>query len=264
MIPAPRYLDDLEESDFTDDEGFSSLAYCVLCARNLGRLLKCQPILGPDDENVSKIEALLAAWRLCLPSSKRDGLGGNDEVMFKAYMIFHATSIMLHYPLSNLDPSHAATVRSCTTNQILTCGDGLGLHTRHAVASANEVTRLVTHPVPLAWHTPFFTCIVALASILHLNRWGTLGAGGGAGTDEMMLRQRIRLNIGALGELARVWGSAGSAREQVRGVAREIHLAKRQQQAASELWNGFVAEQLIADGDSGEGLMEIEAQGGAR
>ena len=177
-------------------------------------------------------------------------------------MILHATSILLHYPLSNLDPSHAARVRSCTTNQISTSGDGLGLHTRHAIASANEVTRLVTHPVPLAWHTPFFTCIVALASILHLNRWGTLGAGGGA--DEGMLRQRIRLNIGALGELARVWRSAGAAREQVRGVAREIHLAKRQQQAASELWNGFVAEQLIAEGETGEGLMEIEVQGGSR
>lgn len=184
--------------------------------------------------------------------------------MFKAYMILHATSILLHYPLSNLDPSHASRVRSCAMNQISTSGDGLDSHTRHAIASANEVTRLVTHPVPLTWHTPFFTCIVALASILHLNRWGTLGAAGGSSSvvaDEGMLRQRIRLNIGALGELAKVWGSAGAAREQVRGVAREIHLAKKQQQAASELWNGFMAEQLIAEGDAGEPIMEVEAQG---
>lgn len=186
-------------------------------------------------------------------------MGGPDEVMFKAQMILHATSILLHYPLSNLDPSRTAPIRSCSANRIVTSGGGFNPHTRHAIASANEISRLITHPRPLMAHTPFFTCVVALSSIVHLNRWGICGAH--YESDEYLLRQRIRLNIGALGELSRVWRSAEAARDQVRAVAREIHLAKKERQTASELWDGFVAEQMITGAGADEAMMEAEARG---
>lgn len=216
------------------------------------------PILGREDENIPKIDALLATWRLCLPPSKRDAAGGPDEVMFKAHMILHATSILLHYPLSSLDPSNTTAIRSCATDQIVTSRDGSNLHTRHAIASANEVSRMITHPVPLITHTPFFTCVVTLSSILHLNRWGICGVRDES--DEYFLRQRVRLGIGALGELSRVWKSAEAAKDQVRGVAREIHIAKKERQAVSDLWDGFVAEQLISDTAADEPIMEVDVR----
>lgn len=239
-----------------DEQGFSSLAYCILAARNLGRLLKIRPILGCNDENVERIESLLAAWRLCLPQSKRDAVGGSDEVMFKACMILHATSILLHYPLSNIDPSATAPIRSCAADQIMSRHDGLDSHTRHAIASANEISRLVSHPVPLLAHSPFFTCVVGLSCIIHLNRWGKYAVQGDG--DEYFLRQRIRLNIGALSELSRVWRSAEMARDQIRGVAREIHLAKKERQTTSELWEGFLAEQMIMDVAADEAMAEVD------
>lgn len=213
------------------------------------------PILGPADDNIPKIEAVLAAWRLCLPPSKRDAAGGPDEVMFKAHMILHATSILLHYPLSNLDPSNTTAIRSCAADQIVTSGGASNPHTRHAIASANEVSRMITHPVPLITHTPFFTCVVTLSSILHLNRWGICGVQDDS--EEYLLRQRVRLGIGALGELSRVWQSAEAAKGQVRGVAREIHIAKKERQAVSDLWDGFVAEHVIADA-AAEPIMDVD------
>lgn len=218
------------------------------------------PILGSEDENIAKIEAVLAAWRLCIPPSKREAAAGPDEVMFKAYIILHATSILLHYPLSNLDSSNTTAIRSCATDQIATSGGDSGLHTRHAIASANEVSRMITHPVSLITHTPFFTCVVTLSSILHLNRWGICAVQGDS--DEYLLRQRVRLGIGALGELSRVWKSAEAAKDQVRGVAREIHIAKKDRQVVSDLWDGFVAEHMISDAAADEPIMGSGAQDG--
>lgn len=216
------------------------------------------PALGRDDGNVPKIETLLSAWRLCLPPSKKDAAGSSDEVMFKAHMILHATSILLYYPLSSLDPSNTTEIRSCSSDPIVTSGGSFNSHTRRAIASADEVSQMITHPVPLAAHTPFFTCAITLSSIIHLNRWGECDAHGD--DDEYILRQRVRLSIGALGELARVWPSAEAAKHKVRGVAREIHIAKKERQAASDLWDGFVAEHMIADVAEDGPLMDMDSR----
>ncbi|KAF1730382.1 hypothetical protein CRV24_009843 [Beauveria bassiana] len=106
-IPNPMTLPDLENMEFSgDDRVFSSFAYRVLCGRNLGRFMRTPPLQGPDDENITRIEALLTNWRLHLPQNKKDSLQKNgmlDEMMFQAHMIMHATSIMLHQPFSQLD-----------------------------------------------------------------------------------------------------------------------------------------------------------------
>ena len=47
----------------------------------------------PGDQNIDKIESLLANWRLHLPPGKRDCLDKDcklDEMMFQARMINHA------------------------------------------------------------------------------------------------------------------------------------------------------------------------------
>ncbi|KAM4055234.1 fungal zn(2)-Cys(6) binuclear cluster domain-containing protein [Hirsutella rhossiliensis] len=244
-IPIPLYLEDLEDRDFSDeDREFSSFAYRILCARNLGKFMRTPPIFGPEDENMVRIEALLTNWRLHLPQSKRDALqtdGRLDEMMFQAHMMMHATSILLHQPHSQLDTTPTQDINSCAPHQMVPAGDLFNAHTKHTITSANAISTMITHRVPLLSHTHFFTCVITLSSIVHLSRWALFFIP----HNDDDLRQQVRLNIGALNRLAEVWGAADRARGQVKLVAQEIYQAKKQQRLNSEFWVGLTHEDML-------------------
>ena len=243
-IPIPLYLEDMEDQFFSDDDReFSSFAYRVQCGRNLGKMMRTPPMFGPDDENLAKIETLLTNWRLHLPASKRDALQKNgklDEMMFQAHMMNQATSIMLHQPHSQLDSSATQDINSCAPHQMIPSGDLFNKHTRHTVESANTISNMITHRVPLLSHTHFFTCVITLSSIVHLSRWALIFIP----HDDDDLRQKIRLNIGALNRLSEVWGAADRARGQVKAVAQEIYKVKKQQRDSSEYWLGLSQQEI--------------------
>ncbi|QUC22345.1 uncharacterized protein UV8b_06586 [Ustilaginoidea virens] len=245
-IPIPLYLDDLEDQDFSgEDREFSSFAYRVLCARNLGKFMRVGPIFGSDDENLAKIESLLTNWRLHLPAAKRDALQKNgklDEMMFQAHMMNQATSIMLHQPHSQLDSTPTQDINSCAPHQAIQAGDLFNSHTRHTIQSANSISNMITHRVPLLSHTHFFTCVITLSSIVHLSRWALFFIP----HDDDDLRQQVRLNIGALNCLSEVWGAADRARGQVKAVAQEIYKAKKQQRENSQFWLGLSQQEMLS------------------
>ncbi|KAK1987216.1 hypothetical protein LZ30DRAFT_580420 [Colletotrichum cereale] len=244
-IPQPMTLTDLEDQDFSgEDRPFSSFAYRVLAGRNLGKLMRVPPIFGPDDENLARIEALLTNWRLHLPASKRNALDQKlqpDEMMFQANMMTNATSIMLHQPHSQLDSTPARSVTSCAPHRPVPSGELFNAHTNHTVTSAAEISKMITHRVPLTSHTHFFTCVVTLSSIVHLSKWALFFVP----SDDDELRQQIRLNIGALNELSAVWRAAGRASAQVRAVAQDIYRSKKSSQADPSYWQGFTQEEVM-------------------
>ncbi|POR37884.1 Uncharacterized protein TPAR_01909 [Tolypocladium paradoxum] len=244
-IPIPLYLEDLEDRDFSDeDREFSSFAYRILCGRNLGKFMRTPPIFGPEDENLARIEALLTNWRLHLPQTKRDALqkdGKLDEMMFQAHMMMHATSILLHQPHSQLDTTPTQNINSCAPHQMVPAGDLFNTHTKHTIASACAISTMITHRVPLLSHTHFFTCVITLSSIVHLSRWALFFIP----HDDDDLRQQVRLNIGALNQLAGVWAAADRARGQVKAVAQEIYQAKKQQRLNSQFWVGLTQEDML-------------------
>ncbi len=86
-IPRPMYIEDLEDREFSgEDREFSSFAYRIAAARTLGRFMRMPPMFGPEDENISKVEAMLTNWRMHLPPAKRDALDKSltlDEMMFR-------------------------------------------------------------------------------------------------------------------------------------------------------------------------------------
>lgn len=249
----------MEDSDFLgDDREFSSFAYRIQCARNLGKFMRIPPIFGPEDENLSVIEALLTNWRLHLPDSKRDALhkdGQLDEMMFQAHMMHHATSILLHQPHSQLDSSPTRPVNSCAPHAPVPSGDAFNAHTKHTIQSANEISKLITHRVPLLSHSHFFACVVTLSSIVHLSKWALIYVP----HNDDSLRQQIRLNIGALSKLAQVWGAAARAGGQVKGVAQEVYRVKKQQQLTPQYWLGLTQEEMMNSIAADESIIsEIE------
>ncbi|KAI5459844.1 hypothetical protein BGZ63DRAFT_360444 [Mariannaea sp. PMI_226] len=258
-IPQPLHLEDMEDNGFSGEEReFSSFAYRIQCARNLGKFMRVPPIYGPEDESLGIIEALLTNWRLHLPESKRYSLyrdGKLDEMMFQAHMMHHATSILLHQPHSQLDSSPTRSVNSCAPHAPVPSGDAFNAHTKHTIQSANEISKLVTHRVPLLSHSHFFACVLTLSSIVHISRWALLFVP----HNDDNLRQQIRLNIGALGELSRVWPAAARAAGEVKGVAQEVYRVKKQQQSTPQYWLGLSQEDVINSIATDESIIaEIE------
>ena len=240
------YLEDFEDRELSgDDREFSSFSYRIQCGRNLGQMMRCPPMYSPDDENIDRIETLLSNWRLHLPETKKHALqrdGKLDEMMFQAHMMMNATSIMLHQPHSQLDSSPAKSITSCAPHQPVASGALFNYHTKHTLSSAAEISKLITHRVPLLSHTHFFTCVVTLSSIVHLSKWALYFVP----HDDDDLRQQVKLNIGALNQLSDVWGAADRARGQVKGVAQEIYQTKKQQQMLNpNYWMGFTQQQMM-------------------
>lgn len=222
--------------------------------------MRTPPIFGPEDENLARIEALLTNWRLHLPQSKRDALqadGRLDEMMFQAHMMMHATSILLHQPHSQLDTTPTQNINSCAPYQMVPAGDLFNAHTKHTITSANAISTMIKHRVPLLSHTHFFTCVITLSSIVHLSRWALFFF---IPHNDDDLRQQVRLNIGALNRLAKVWGAADRARGQVKLVAQEIYKAKKQQRLNSDLWVGLTQEEMLNTIETDDSIInEIES-----
>ncbi|KAK5663983.1 hypothetical protein OQA88_195 [Cercophora sp. LCS_1] len=253
-IPPTSYMEDFDDQLFSgEDREFSSFTYRIAAARNLGRMMRMPNMMFPDDDGIARIEALLTNWRLHLPEPKRYDLTKNcklDEMMFQAHFITYACTIMLHQPLSQLDTSPVQAVNSCAPHRPVQAGEAFNTHTRHTITAACEISKMVTQAVPIINHTHFFTCVVTLSSIVHLSKWALYFI-----DDEEDLRQQIRLNIGALNKLSKVWKAANTAWGQVKGVAQEIYREKKAHQISPAFWVGFTQEQMISSINADEGIM---------
>ncbi|KAH7153564.1 hypothetical protein EDB81DRAFT_882498 [Dactylonectria macrodidyma] len=222
-IPQPLNLEDMD--NLGDIGGFSSFAYRIQCSRYLGKLIQNPPIFGFKDKNVAKIESLLANWRFNLPASKSRLLykdGKLDEMLFQAFMMANAISILLHQPHSQLDPSLTQNIDACAPNTPAVSSAVFNAHTKHTIRSANEVTKLINHRVPLLSHTHFFAYMITLASTIHLSEWSLSFVS----HNDDNLRQRIRLGTGALGQFARIWPAAEHLGHQIKAIAKDIYRVK--------------------------------------
>ncbi|KAI5800163.1 hypothetical protein DFH27DRAFT_623391 [Peziza echinospora] len=247
-IPDPKSLEEFEDRTFADEPvSFSSYAYRVEAIRILGQVLSCSQPLPPTSppppnsppgssalqstsNNVQSIpdgradaaDASLVNWALHLPDDKKELVGKDrkvDEMLFQAHMIVYATSIYLHRPRSHLIVSLVSDETSCTpTTGYTTSNHPIIFHTSKAVHAANAISKLVTLPTPLIKHSPFFTCVLTLATIVHLSACSWLLAG----DEGFLAKERIRLGIGALKTMEVVWGIAGCVLGQVKGAAREV------------------------------------------
>ncbi|KAF5610559.1 c6 zinc finger [Fusarium subglutinans] len=243
-VPEPMYLRDMNESDFSGtSQGFSSFAYRIQAAQNLGRLLRIPPVSGPDDESLRNIQTMLTSWRVSLPKSKADALrqyGHFDEMLFQAHMITHATSILLHQPYSQLN-SILSQSNSQTDqyDSVSSVGD-FNNHTKNIIQAATEISKLVAHRVSLLSHSHFFSYVVTMSSIIHLHRWAIFTP-----DAENNLRQVLRLNIGALSRMSLVWSASERESSSVKSMARSIYQVKKQHRVLPQFWISMTHDEAM-------------------
>lgn len=254
-IPPPHSLVEFDEESFdARDFSYSSFAYRIAAIRNLGRVLLSRLIALPDESMLDRIDAYLVNWRLHLPESKKNLInseGQHDEMLFQAHMITEATTILLHRELSELDSSVARNVTSCAPHKPIVPGQSYNIHASKIIQSAQEISKLIQLPVPLVKHTHFFTCVVTLAAIVHLSCWSVMSPL----MHDDDLKQQLRLNTGALKTLWQVWPSAGMAFGQVKGVAQEMHAAKKQA-AEAGFWANLTEDDVVRSLMEDQSIME--------
>jgi len=207
-----------------------------------------------DEPVIDRLDAYLVNWKLHLPESKRDFInpeGQLDEMLFQAHMITEATTVMLHREHSELDSSIAKNITSCAPHKAILPGHSYNTHAAKTIKAAQGISKLIQLPVPLIKHTHFFTCVVTLASIVHLMCWSAMVPL----TYDDDLKQQLRLNTGALKTLWQIWPSAGKAFGQVKGVAQEMYAVKKQ---AAEVgyWTTLTDDEVMRSLIEDQGIMQ--------
>lgn len=104
------------------------------------------------------------------------------------------TTVLLHREASELDSSAASRVTSCAPHKAIIPGQSYNVHAAKTVQAAVEISKLIQLPVSLVKHTHFFTCVVTLASVVHLSCWSVMLPL----VHDDDLKQQLRLNTGAL------------------------------------------------------------------
>ena len=80
-----------------------------------------------------------------------------------------------------------------------------------------------------------------MSSTVHLSKWALFFVP----HDDDNLRQLIRLNVGALLRMSRVWRNAELESHHVRGMAQEIYQVKKQDQLMPQFWLGVTHDEAM-------------------
>lgn len=113
-------------------------------------------------------------------------------------------------------------------------------HMVKSMQSAEELSRLIRFPSSIRRCTPFFSCAIVMASIVHLSYWSFMVPDG----QDDDIKGLIKLDIGALKGLAEIWPIANSCVGQVRGVANELFKSKKA--LAMHSWASFTSDEIFA------------------
>jgi hypothetical protein len=245
QIPYPQSLQDYDDSGFAAEQlVFSSFTYLIDAIRILGKVFEVARLDGSFQYHaVDVVDTYLSNWRLNLPATMTEIVNNHgevDEVLFQAHMVNNGSTIMLHRPRSSLGFNTVAPVNLCVQpGQILLPTQSRELHTAKCLTSAENISSLIKLPASLIHHTPFFTCVVVMASVVHLSYWSFLVPDG----QDDNIKQSIRLDVGTLQQYGNTWPIAHVVLGQVRGVAHTLFNSKKAM--SIHLWNNIAQDEVI-------------------
>src|ERR1700753_2139644 len=153
-------------------------------------------------------------------------------------LIANRCTIMLHRPRSDLSHDEVRSITTCANNPLVILADQPEVHTHKAMMAAMEICVLIKMPSPVIKHTPFFTCAINLAAVVYLSYWSFIA------TEERdgLVKEHIKLNIGALKTLAKVMPIAHTVLGQAKGVAKELFQSRK---ALNNMYLGSASREEI-------------------
>ncbi|KAH8157907.1 hypothetical protein CIB48_g10340 [Xylaria polymorpha] len=215
-IPIPKTLDDFDSREFgPENQMFSSFAYLIGATRSIALALSAG---SPDASNwlspktIAEVDAIIDAWFLLLPKSKREVLKeGNvvDELMFQAQMAVHALPF---HPLEG--------VSSCLVEppRRLPVKDSETVHTQRCLQSIEAQLQFLVLPVQPFSRSPFTICMTAAGTHTLLAAIKVLFSG----RQLVVARHQLRLVVGYIRTLAKVWPQGGKNLEEIQLIAQGV------------------------------------------
>ncbi|KAI1369920.1 hypothetical protein F5Y08DRAFT_5406 [Xylaria arbuscula] len=226
-IPTPKTLDDFETREFgPENQKFSSFAYLIGATRSIALALSAG---APDCTNwlsqktIAEVDAIIDGWFLLLPKSKREVLKeGNvvDELMFQAQMAVHANLIAIHRPFSKLPFHPLEGVSSCLVEppKRLPAKDFETVHTQRCLQSVEAQLAFLVLPVQPFRRSPFTICMTAACTNTLLAAIKALYSG----RQLAVARHQLRLVVGYIKALSKVWAQGGKNLEEIQLIAQEV------------------------------------------
>ncbi|KAI0100268.1 hypothetical protein GGR51DRAFT_533037 [Nemania sp. FL0031] len=226
-IPTPKTLDDFDSREFgPENQTFSSFAYLIGATRSIALALSAG---APDASNwlspktIAEVDAIIDGWFLLLPKSKREVLKeGNvvDELMFQAQMAVHANLIALHRPFARLPFHPLEGISSCLVEppKRLPVKDSETVHTQRCLQSIEAQLQLLVLPVQPFHRSPFTICMTAAGTHTLLAAIKVLFSG----RRLAVARHQLRLVVGYMKTLAKVWSQGGRNLEEIQSIAQEV------------------------------------------
>ncbi|KAK5626323.1 hypothetical protein RRF57_002038 [Xylaria bambusicola] len=227
LIPTPKTLDDFETREFgPENQRFSSFAYLIGATRSIALALSagspdCSNWLSP--KTIAEVDAIIDGWFLLLPKSKKEVLKeGNivDELMFQAHMAVHANLIAIHRPFSKLPFHPLEGVSSCLVEppKLLPVKDSETVHTQRCLQSVEAQLAFLVLPVQPFHRSPFTICMTAACTNTLLAAIKAMYSG----RQLAVARHQLRLVVGYIRALAKVWVQGGKNLEEIQMIAQEV------------------------------------------
>ncbi|KAK9468274.1 hypothetical protein V1512DRAFT_259126 [Lipomyces arxii] len=234
---------------------FSSFAYLIDAMRIMGFVMGYILSGKPDVATTNMFDTQASVWFLNLPESKSqfmkdrvDSLdsGSNDirlidELMILAYLAIYDGLIVAHKPLSKLGLLQMGYVKdesSCRPpeSMLLALQAGMiardmqnepmehsafDLYTRKCLEAAEAISVLVKmSPATLIRRSPLFTCALNLPLVIQLASCVWVFNSGDK--DLNLVKDQVKLGIGALKAVSQVWSIADNILQQVRSAAKLV------------------------------------------
>ncbi|KAI2633325.1 hypothetical protein GGS21DRAFT_520111 [Xylaria nigripes] len=264
-IPTPKTLEDFDLREFAPEtQVFSSFAYLIGATRSIALALSAG---SPDASNwlshktIAEVDAIIDSWFLLLPKSKKEVLKeGNvvDELMFQAQMAVHANLIAIHRPFSKLPFHELEGISSCLSKppQRLPAQNSETVHTQRCLQSIEAQLGFLVLPVPPFRRSPFTICMTAAGTHTLLAAIKVLFSG----RQLDVARHQLRLVVGYIKALTKVWPQGGINLEEIARIAREV-LSKKSEprpQLFSDTGNSTGQDLPIPDIDVVPGLESMD------
>ncbi|KAI8631289.1 hypothetical protein F5Y19DRAFT_25811 [Xylariaceae sp. FL1651] len=262
-IPTPKTLDDFDSREFgPENQTFSSFAYLIGATRNIALALSAGL---PDASNwlspktIAEVDAIIDGWFLLLPKSKKEVLREGsvvDELMFQAQMAVHANLIALHRPFSRLPFHPLEGISSCLVEPParLPVKEAETVHTQRCLQSIEAQLQLLVLPVQPFRRSPFTICMTAAGTIALLSAIKAFFSG----RQLAVARHQLRLVVGYLKAMAKVWPQGRRNLEEVQTIAQEVLVRKNEPRHRSASDKDIATSQQPLAADAAPSIDELE------
>ncbi|OBT83311.1 hypothetical protein VE02_07963 [Pseudogymnoascus sp. 03VT05] len=226
-IPRPYTLEEYNSREFAGEElKFSSCAYLVDLGHIAGSILALgTETQGTFEPAVISADAKLMNWFMYLPKEKQNVVedpGKVDEVMFHAIMLYNTLKVYLHRPRSQLAYGAVERNSRCahppSEKLVEEEQRAFDFHTTKVLEAAEAGTGLFTLPSSFTTHSPLTVCGLTLLILAQMSacRFKLKGA------EYKAARDRVRLGLGAIKVLGKVWPIGDVTVAEIQTIARDV------------------------------------------